>query len=53
MSAPQASGSQAKRVFKETVDIYRNDLNSILKNPIPFLLTLGGLFAFWLAVKWL
>jgi hypothetical protein len=53
MSTESNVPSNAKKVFKETVAIYQNDLNGILKNPMPLLITVAGLIAFWLVVKWL
>lgn len=53
MSTESKSPSNAKKVFKETVAIYQNDLNGILKNPWPILATIAGLIAFGLVVKWL
>jgi hypothetical protein len=53
MSTESKAPSNTKKVFKETVAIYQNDLNGILKNPVPLLITVAGLIAFWLVVKWL
>ena len=53
MSTESKAPSNTEKVFKETVAIYQNDLNGILKNPVPLLITLAGLMAFWLIVKWL
>ena len=41
---------QTKQVFKETVDIYRNDLNTLVKNPLPLILIMAAMILFWLVI---
>lgn len=50
MSTPSNLTEHTKKTFRDTLAIYRKDFNGILNNPVPLLLTLGGLFVFWLVV---
>jgi len=43
---------QTKKIFVETVDIYRRDLSAILKNPLPLVMLAAVLLLFWLAIAW-
>ena len=51
MSKEPTLKEQTKKVFKETVDIYRNDLNAIFKNPLPLIIVIAAMILFWLAVR--
>lgn len=53
MSEESHLKDHTRMVFKETVDIYRHDLNAILKNPGPFLIALAALLLFALLIAWL
>ena len=51
MSNEPTLKEQTKKVFKETVNIYRGDLNAIFKNPLPLILVIAAVVAFWFAVR--
>lgn len=43
---------QTKKVFKETVAIWRNDLFSLLNKPLPLILIIATIILFLLALRW-
>jgi hypothetical protein len=43
---------QTKKVFKETVAIWRNDLFSLLNKPLPIILIIATIILFLLAIRW-
>ena len=53
MSKEPTLKEQTTKIFNETVDIYRNDLNAIFKNPLPLLIVIVAMILFWLAIRWL
>jgi hypothetical protein len=42
---------QTAKVFKETVDIYRADLNALRKNPLPLIIAIAVIVLFVLAIR--
>lgn len=53
MSTEPTLPERTKKVFKETVNIYRNDLNGLVSNPLPLILTIAGMVLFFLVIRWL
>ena len=53
MSQEPTLKDQTKKIFKETVDIYNNDLNALLRNPVPIILTVAAMIVFSLVIGWL
>lgn len=53
MSKEPTLTEQTKKIFKETVNIYRGDLNTILKNPLPLILVGAAMILLWLVITWL
>lgn len=53
MSKQPTLKEQTTKVFKETVDIYRNDLNALLKNPLPLIIAIAAIILFVLVMTWL
>lgn len=43
---------QTKKIFNETVDIYRNDLFAMFKRPLPLIIIIVTIILFWLAIGW-
>lgn len=41
---------RTKKIFKETVDIYRNDLVALVNNPLPVIVAVVVLTLFLLAI---
>lgn len=44
--------AQTRKIFAETVDIYRKDFLSIVKNPLPIVIVAGMMILLWLVVSW-
>jgi len=51
MSKEPTLKEQTTKVFKETVDIYRKDLNAMFKNPLPIIIAIAAIILFWLAIR--
>ncbi len=52
MSREPTLTQQTKKIFSETVDIYRNDFFNIIKNPVPIVILAAVMILFWLALGW-
>ena len=50
MSKEPTLKEQTKKIFKETVDIYRNDLNALSKNPLPLIIAIAAIILFWFVI---
>lgn len=50
MSKEPTMKEQTQKVFTETVNIYRNDLHALFKNPLPLILAMAAMILFWLAM---
>jgi len=42
---------QTAKVFKETVELYRDDLNALRKNPLPLIIAIAVIVLFVLAIQ--
>ncbi len=51
MSKEPTLPEQTKKVFKETVAIWRNDLFTLLNKPLP-LIIIAAIILFLLALRW-
>jgi hypothetical protein len=41
---------QTRKVFTDTVNIYRKDLNAIIENPLPLIIGMAVIVLFWLVI---
>lgn len=51
MSKEPPLKNQTKKIFKETVDIYRRDLITLLNNPLPIIIAVVVIVLFLLAIR--
>lgn len=50
MSEDPLLKDRTKKIFKETVDIYRNDFVALVNNPLPVIVAVVVLILFLLAI---
>ncbi len=51
MSKEPTLTEQTKKIFKDTVNIYRKDLNTMLKNPLPLVLAVVAMIILALLIS--
>lgn len=43
---------QTRDIFKDTVKLYRKDLHSLLRKPLPLILAVAAIILFWVLIQW-